>query len=89
MPPFQFKRFAVPAGLTIAFVRGVLLNVGVYYAVREALGFPFKWNPTVVFLARFMTVFAGIIAVTKVLLTNARVCLAFSVVLARARCSLS
>lgn len=66
VPPFMFKRFPVVAGLTIACVRGFLLNFGVYYAVREALGLSFKWNPAVLFLARFMTVFAGIIAVTKV-----------------------
>lgn len=66
VPPFKFKRFPVVAGLTIACVRGFLLNFGVYYAVREALGLSFRWNPAVLFLARFMTVFAGIIAVTKV-----------------------
>lgn len=66
VPPFQFKRFAVMAGLIIACVRGFLLNFGVYYAVREALGMPFRWNPAVLFLARFMTVFACVIAVTKV-----------------------
>jgi len=65
VPPFQFKRNPLLAGLTIACVRGFLLNFGVYYAVKEALSIPFKWNPTVIFLARFMTVFAGIIAITK------------------------
>lgn len=66
IPPFHFKRYPLLAGLIIAFVRGVLLNTGIYHAVREALGFPFRWNPAVLFLARFMTVFAGVIAVTKV-----------------------
>eukprot|EP00752_Nemacystus_decipiens_P009970 g8892.t1 len=65
VPPFSFKRFPVAAGLIIACVRGFLLNFGVYYAVREALGVAFRWNPVVLFLARFMVVFAGIIAVTK------------------------
>lgn len=41
------------AGITIACVRGFLLNFGVYYAVKEALGVPFQWNPSVTFLARF------------------------------------
>lgn len=36
-----------------------------YYAAREALGLKFLWNPSVAFLARFMTVFAAVIAVTK------------------------
>ena len=66
VPPFSFKRFPVVAGLTIACVRGFLLNFGVYHAVREALGVAFRWNPVVLFLARFMVVFAGVIAVTKV-----------------------
>jgi homogentisate solanesyltransferase len=65
VPPFQFKRSAILAGLTIACVRGFLLNFGVYYAVKEALCIPFQWNRAVIFLARFMTVFAGVIAVTK------------------------
>lgn len=33
--------------------------------VREALGIPFQWNPIVVFITRFMTVFAAVIAVSK------------------------
>ncbi len=33
--------------------------------MREALGIPFQWNPIVVFITRFMTVFAGVIAVSK------------------------
>ena len=45
--------------------RGFLLNFGVYHAAREALGLPFVWNPAVAFLARFMTCFALVIAVTK------------------------
>jgi homogentisate solanesyltransferase len=65
VPPFQTKRNPFLAGLTIACVRGFLLNFGVYYAVKEALGIPFAWNRAVIFLARFMTVFAGVIAVTK------------------------
>lgn len=66
VPPFSLKRFPVAAGLIIACVRGFLLNFGVYYAVREALGLSFRWNPAVLFLARFMTIFAAVIAVTKV-----------------------
>ena len=43
----------------------VRLNFGVYYATREALGLGFLWSPPVAFLARFMTVYAAVIAVTK------------------------
>ena len=65
VPPFQLKRFPLAAGLTIATCRGFLLNFGVYYATREALGLTFRWSPPVSFLARFMTVYAAVIAVTK------------------------
>jgi homogentisate solanesyltransferase len=65
VPPLRLKRFPLAAGVTIATVRGFLLNFGVYYAAREALGLSFAWNPAVSFLAGFMTVFAATIAVTK------------------------
>lgn len=65
VPPFQLKRFPLAAGLTIATCRGFLLNFGVYYATREALGLSFVWSAPVAFLARFMTAYACVIAVTK------------------------
>ena len=65
VPPIQLKRFPLAAGLTIATCRGFLLNFGVYYATREALGLGFLWSAPVAFLARFMTVYAAVIAVTK------------------------
>lgn len=64
-PPFYFKGVPLIAGATISCVRGFLLNFGVYYAVREALSVPFKWNPVVTFISGFMTIFASVIAVTK------------------------
>jgi 4-hydroxybenzoate polyprenyltransferase len=65
VPPIRTKRNPILAGLTIATVRGFLLNFGVYYAVKDAIRVPFVWSPKVSFLARFMTVFATVIAVTK------------------------
>ena len=65
VPPFHTKRNPIAAGLTIATVRGFLLNFGVYYAVKDAIGAPFSWSPKVSFIARFMTIFATTIAVTK------------------------
>ena len=65
VPPIRTKRNPILAGLTIAIVRGFLLNFGVYYAVKDALGLPFGWSPKVAFIARFMTAFATVIAVTK------------------------
>ena len=67
VPPFYFKQYPIIAGGIIATVRGFLLNFGLYYAVREALNIPFKWNPVVTFISCFMTVFASVIAVTKVI----------------------
>lgn len=66
IPPFSFKGVPFMAGGIIACVRGFLLNFGVYYAVREALGIKFTWNPVVAFISSFMTVFATVIAITKV-----------------------
>lgn len=65
VPPLRTKRHPLAAGLTIAVVRGFLLNFGVYYAVGHAIGNDFVWSPKVSFVARFMTVFASVIAVTK------------------------
>jgi len=65
VPPIRTKRNALAAGLTIATVRGFLLNFGVYYAVKDAIGAPFAWSPKVSFIARFMTAFATVIAITK------------------------
>jgi homogentisate solanesyltransferase len=65
VPPIRTKKNPILAGLTIACVRGFLLNFGVYYAVKDTLGETFSWSPKVAFIARFMTVFATVIAVTK------------------------
>lgn len=65
VPPIRTKRNPLLAGLTIATVRGFLLNFGVYYAVKDAVGASFSWSPKVSFVARFMTIFATVIAVTK------------------------
>ncbi len=65
VPPIRTKKNPILAGLTIATVRGFLLNFGVYYAVLDAIGAPFQWSPKVSFVARFMTAYATVIAVTK------------------------
>ncbi|XWS59313.1 hypothetical protein CRYUN_Cryun08bG0111200 [Craigia yunnanensis] len=46
-------------------VRGFLLNFGVYYATRAALGLPFQWSAPVAFITTFVTLFALVIAITK------------------------
>ncbi|GAB2233038.1 hypothetical protein Droror1_Dr00002251 [Drosera rotundifolia] len=65
VPPFRMKRFPVAAFLIIATVRGFLLNFGVYYATRAALGLPFEWSSPVAFITTFVTIFALVIAITK------------------------
>lgn len=65
VPPFRMKRFPVAAFLIIATVRGFLLNFGVYYATRAALGHPFEWSSPVAFITTFVTLFALVIAITK------------------------
>jgi len=48
VPPLRLKRFAVPAFVIIATVRGFLLNFGVYYATRAAIGLnEFAWSPAI------------------------------------------
>lgn len=47
VPPMRLKRFAVPAFMIIATVRGFLLNFGVFHATRAALQLPFEWNPAI------------------------------------------
>lgn len=65
VPPFRLKRYPVAAFLIIATVRGFLLNFGVYYATRAALGLTFRWSSPVAFITTFVTVFALVIAITK------------------------
>jgi len=65
VPPFRTRQNPILAGLTIAIVRGFLLNFGVYYDVKDAIGVSFSWSPKVSFIGRFMTGFATVIAVTK------------------------
>eukprot|EP00873_Tetraselmis_striata_P024333 jgi/Tetstr1/444597/TSEL_032447.t1 len=65
VPPLRLKRFAVPAFMIIATVRGFLLNFGVYHATRAAIGLPFHWSPAIMFITAFATMFAVVIAITK------------------------
>nr|GMD46335.1 homogentisate solanesyltransferase, chloroplastic [Ipomoea batatas] len=65
VPPFRMKRFPIFAFLIIATVRGFLLNYGVYYATRAALGLSFEWSSPVAFITTFVTLFALVIAITK------------------------
>ncbi|KAK4776156.1 hypothetical protein SAY87_024117 [Trapa incisa] len=65
VPPLRMKRFPIAAFLIIATVRGFLLNFGVYYATRAAIGLTFEWSSPVAFITIFVTLFALVIAITK------------------------
>mmetsp|Transcript_43291 Transcript_43291/g.85752 ORF Transcript_43291/g.85752 Transcript_43291/m.85752 type:complete len:713 (+) Transcript_43291:66-2204(+) len=65
VPPFRLRRWPLAAACIIACVRGCMLNCWLYYAACELLFRPFAWDPAVIFLTRFMTVFAAMIAITK------------------------
>lgn len=65
VPPLRLKKSAVAAALIIATVRGVLLNFGVYYATRAAIGVPWSWSAPTAFMTCFGTIYALVIAVTK------------------------
>lgn len=65
VPPFRWKNNPLLAALSIAAVRGLLLNVGLHHATTDALGMPLSWPPQVLFISTFMTVFALVIAVSK------------------------
>ncbi|KAL5720534.1 homogentisate solanesyltransferase [Ranunculus cassubicifolius] len=65
VPPLRMKKYPVAAFLIIATVRGFLLNFGVYFATRAALGLAFEWSYPVAFITTFVTVFALVIAITK------------------------
>jgi homogentisate solanesyltransferase len=65
VPPFRWRRWPWMAAITISFVRGFLLNFGVYHATKSALGIPFQWNPVILFTACFMTIYACVIALAK------------------------
>ncbi|KAK9125707.1 hypothetical protein Scep_014553 [Stephania cephalantha] len=65
VPPFRLKRYPVLAFLIIATVRGFLLNFGVFYTTRDALGLTFEWSSPVAFITTFVTLFALVIAITK------------------------
>lgn len=65
VPPLRLKQSALAAALIIATVRGFLLNFGVFYAARAALGIPYAWNSPAAFMTCFGIVFALVIAVSK------------------------
>nr|QKY14916.1 homogentisate solanesyltransferase (HSTC), chloroplastic isoform [Polytomella parva] len=66
VPPVRLKYNPVAAALIIAAVRGVLLNIGVYFATRAAIGIKgVEWTPGIIFTTVFATTFALVIAVVK------------------------
>ncbi|KAF6003360.1 hypothetical protein F1559_003902 [Cyanidiococcus yangmingshanensis] len=54
VPPFRWRNVPLMATLTIACVRGFLLNLGVYVATKEALRLELTWTPALRLLAVVM-----------------------------------
>jgi homogentisate phytyltransferase/homogentisate geranylgeranyltransferase len=69
LPPLRLKRFALWAAGSIAAVRGVLVNLGVYAALSAALfggsATGSEFPPQLLLLAAFVAVFSVAIAVAK------------------------
>lgn len=65
LPPLHFKKRALWAALSIAFVRGVVTTVGLFLYFRQALGLPTQLTPLVVSAAIFFFGFGLVIALYK------------------------
>lgn len=59
------KRFATPAAVAVSVARGIVLNLGVYQAVKSVLGMPLSLSPTVLAFSAIMTVISTVIAITR------------------------
>ncbi|KAH7568443.1 hypothetical protein JRO89_XS07G0299100 [Xanthoceras sorbifolium] len=64
-PPFRLKRFAFGPMFTIVMMRGILLNIGLHYAARAAIGLTFEWTAPLIFILTYSTLFATAISFTK------------------------
>jgi homogentisate phytyltransferase / homogentisate geranylgeranyltransferase len=66
LPPLHFKRNAILAALAIGFVRGPLVNIGVYQHFAQSMGLQAATPPAAVwFLALLMFLYGAVIAVAK------------------------
>ncbi|XP_062113904.1 homogentisate solanesyltransferase, chloroplastic-like [Humulus lupulus] len=66
VPPLRLKRFSISTALVLSSIRGVLINIGVYYATRKTtLGLTFMWSPALVFITTFITLLFMVVAITK------------------------
>jgi homogentisate phytyltransferase/homogentisate geranylgeranyltransferase len=65
LPPLRLKQRAVAAALSIATVRGPLVNLGLYAHFRDRLAGPAGWPASVLLLASFFFLFTLGIAVAK------------------------
>lgn len=65
LPPFRLKRFPLFASLCIFTVRGLVVNLGIYWYFRSLVGLPPRLDPAIVCLCLFVTVFTFVIALFK------------------------
>lgn len=65
LPPFRLKRFPLFASLCIFTVRGLVVNLGIFWYFRDLAGQPPLINPAIACLCLFVTVFTLVIAIFK------------------------
>jgi homogentisate phytyltransferase/homogentisate geranylgeranyltransferase len=65
LPPLRLKRFALFASLCIFTVRGLVVNFGIYWYFRALVAKAPAFDPPVVVLSLFVTVFTFVIALFK------------------------
>ena len=65
LPLLRWKRYPVVAAACIMAVRSFFVHIGFFAHMRGALGLPFTWDPSLVFLIGFMFLFALVIALSK------------------------
>jgi len=65
LPPLRLKRFPLFASLCIFTVRGLVVNLGIYWYFRHLANQPVGLDPGVTGLALFVTVFTFVIALFK------------------------
>ncbi|MBW4696903.1 MAG: homogentisate phytyltransferase [Aphanocapsa lilacina HA4352-LM1] len=65
LPPLRLKRFALFASLCIFTVRGLIVNLGLWGYFLDEAGQPVRFDPAILCLSLFVTLFTFVIAIFK------------------------
>ncbi len=65
LPPLRLKRFPLFASLCIFTVRGLIVNLGIYWYFQDISNQPLTLTPAIVCLSLFITLFTLVIAIFK------------------------